>query len=145
MNSLNKFVSSIKVLVVTFLLFVSLFSATATAATCMTEGPVKIVDGNLQVSIADEIPADFTVRSAIVSLPAGETGVIDQIIIEGPGGQREFGCGPVKIEDQTDLISACGGPAVLKAGPTTYYAVGSKFQPQTTFDSFAIKLCDDFS
>lgn len=145
----NKFVHSFKILAVAFALLICVFSSTAIAAqTCIMEGPVPIKDGSFSLSVTDPAPA-FTVRSAIVSLPDGETGDLESIIIIGPNGEREFGCGskeyPIKVENGTDLIPACGGPAVLKAGDTTYEAKGSNFGPMGNFDTFSVTLCDDFA
>lgn len=163
MNSLKQFVNSFKILAATFALL-CLFSSAAIAAqeTCIQEGPASIHDGSFEVQTISDIKEDFTVRSAIVSLPDGETGTIDNILItrpdEGKGcpgaGSKvidgtpvcvEFGCSGIKVENGTNLVSACGGPAVLKAAKTTYQAQGSHFEPQATFDDFSIDLCDDFA
>ncbi len=69
-----------------------------------------------------------TIRAAIVSLfPATATGSIDKLVITDPQGNPEFGCEPRKVVQGTDLIGACGGPAVLEAGDIRYEAQGSGF------------------
>lgn len=163
MNSLNKFLNPFKIFAVTFALLLCFFSSPAIAGeSCLIEGPASIHDGSFEVLTISDIPEDFTVRSAIVSLPEGETGIIDRILItrpdEGKGcpgaGSKvvdgtpvcvEFGCSGIKVENGTNLVAACGGPAVLKAAETTYQAEGSHFKPQGTFDNFLIDLCDDFA
>lgn len=91
--------------------------------------PIK--GGILKVDRSTDIPSPGgTVRKAVLSLPDGETGTIDSIVITGPGEVREFGCSGLKVQNGTDLIKACGGPAVLKPGPTTYQASGSNFGPE---------------
>ena len=86
------------------------------------------------------VPMPIAVRKAILSLPKEETGSIDSIVITGPDGQRIFGCQNIKVENGTDLIKACGGPAVLQPGPnTTYQAVGSNFGPEKDL-TFSVTL-----
>jgi hypothetical protein len=75
----------------------------------------------------------------IVSLPDSETGKIDNIVITGSEGQREFGCAGLQVTNGTDLVQECGGPAVLKAGQTTYEAKGSDFAPNPDV-SFSVDL-----
>ena len=124
-------------------LFVS--NVTAAHAFCLKEGPITITKGSFDFSTKNDSP-EFTVRSAIVSLPEGESGNIDEIIITGPEGQREFGCFNIKgVKNGTNLISDCGGPAVLKAGKTVYKAKGSGFDPESNVTDFSIKLCDTFA
>lgn len=147
MNSLNKVLNSFKILAVTFSLLLCFFTSPAIAAQehCRPpKGPIHVQNASFDYSNTGNINHDFTVRSAIVSLPEGETGTIDEIIITGPDGNREFGCSNIKVKNGTNLIPACGGPAVLKAGTTTYQAKGSYFEPQDTFGNFLINLCDEF-
>lgn len=89
------------------------------------------------------VPPDLTVRSAVVTLPVGETGTLEKIIITGPTGEREFGCFNIKIKNGSDLIKSCGGPAVLKPGNTIYEAKGSNFSPQADVE-FSVSLTTDF-
>ncbi|NEQ98381.1 MAG: hypothetical protein F6K30_16955 [Cyanothece sp. SIO2G6] len=136
--------------------------AMADQGTCIKRGPIHIEDGSFSYSVTRDVSEDFTVRSAIVSLPEGETGMIDSILITRPDEGKgcpgagsividgkpvcvEFGCSGIKVENDTDLVAACGGPAVLKASETTYTAKGSDFKPQATFNDFSIELCDDFA
>ena len=147
MNSLRKFVSSVKVLAVTLVLLLSFFSSAAMAdeATCIVRGPITIENGSFDYSKTRDVN-EFTVRSAIVSLPVGESGTIDSIKITGPDGKPELGCPTVKdVKNGTDLIPACGGPVVLKTGETIYAAKGSDCGPNGNIKSFKITLCDDFS
>jgi hypothetical protein len=66
----------------------------------------------------------------VVSLePPDQTGTIDAIVITRPNGKREFACAGLKVQNGTDLIKSCGGPAVLETGETTYVAMGSGFAP----------------
>ncbi len=135
-----------KILAITVACLVGFFSLPAIAqATCIPEGPVQITNGSFSYINTEPVPKYIKVRSATVEgLPPGETGTIDEIIITGPNGKREYGCSGINnVEDGTDLVQSCGGPAVLKAGSTTYEAKGSNFQPQTTFDTFSIVLCGD--
>ncbi|MDJ0508326.1 MAG: hypothetical protein QNJ64_03570 [Crocosphaera sp.] len=147
MSLLNKFTRSLKIVVVTFsvLLCLLVSNVMAAQAFCLEEGPVTITKGSFDFSTKNDSP-EFTVRSAIVSLPEGESGNIDEIVITGPDGQREFGCFNIKgVANGTNLISDCGGPAVLKAGNTVYQAKGSGFNPESDITNFSIKLCDTFA
>jgi len=84
----------------------------------------------LKKGISGQVPQKLTVTSAVLSLPAGETGTIDKITITGPDG-LEFGCEDIKVKDKVDLIEACGGLGVLKpGGPIDYVATGSGFSPK---------------
>ncbi|BAZ31040.1 hypothetical protein NIES4074_35100 [Cylindrospermum sp. NIES-4074] len=103
----------------------------------------KIKKGGFNFSVKTSVPAPITVRSAVLSLPAGETGTINSIAITGPDGVREFGCVNTKVQNGTDLVKACGGPAALKAGPTTYAAQGSNFSPILK-TKFCVNLSTDF-
>ncbi|NER33673.1 MAG: hypothetical protein F6J93_06385 [Oscillatoria sp. SIO1A7] len=149
-----------KILALTFACLVCFFSSPAMAdGLCIHEGPVSIQDGSFNVETVSDLPMDITIRSAIVTLPPGETGTIDTILITRPYNQDgcpetildgesvciEFGCSWIEVENGTDLIPACGGPAVLKAAETTYHANGSHFGPQGTFDGFSVDLCDEFA
>lgn len=153
-----------KILAITVACLVGFFSLPAMADNnlCIYEGPVSIYDGSFKVETVNYLPMDFTVRSAIVSLPEGESGIIDRILITRPdeglgcpdAGSAivdgkpvciEFGCSGIQVENGTNLVLSCGGPAVLKAAETTYKAQGSNFGPQGTFDNFSVSLCDDFA
>lgn len=151
MNALNKFFRSVKVLVLTFAFLLCFLSSTPMADAqeiCVKQGPISITNGSFSYAKTNKNGPAFTVRSAIVSLPDGETGDLNSIIITGPDGIREFGCGsikyPIKVKNGTNLIGACGGTAVLKAGSTTYAAKGSNFGPSNAINNFEIKLCNDF-
>jgi len=112
-------------------------SAPARADIMLEVGPVKTTDkGTFQIVKDKAIPAG-TVFSAVVETSDEEKGEIDEIIITGPGvdgpATREFGCINQRVQDGTDLIKTCGGPAVLKAGQTKYVANGHGFSPNVPF------------
>ena len=100
---------------------------------------VRVVNGKFSVKTPPPgkkptiIPSPgITIGSAIVSLPKGETGTIDKLVITRKDGAqeiREFGCSNLKIQNGTDLIQSCGGLAALKPGETIYEAQGSDFKP----------------
>ena len=145
MNLLNKFSYLVKTITIISICLVTfaLFPTIASAKMCMIEGPAAIQNGTFTVTTKSDIPA-FTVRSAIVYLPEEVSGDIDSINITGPDNKPEFGCVNIKgVTNGTNLISACGGPAVLKAGNTLYQAKGSNFAPGDQI-KFSIQLCDDF-
>ena len=146
-NKLSDFIGSIKTLATALIIFLFFFSSSVMAGevNCVVPRVVDIQNGSFSVSVTPNVPTDFTVRSAIVQLPDGVTGTIDQIKITGPDSQVEFGCPQIKnVKNGTNLIQDCGGPAPLKAGKTTYQAKGSNFQPSDEI-KFSIKLCDDFA
>jgi hypothetical protein len=100
-----------------------------------------ISGGTFTVNIPDiPIGNDLRIGSAIVSLPDGETGTVDEISITSPN-EKVFGCTNLKIQKGTDLIKACGGFAYLKTGKVTYYAKGSNFKPQLNA-KFNVTLSD---
>jgi hypothetical protein len=155
---LSYFIESFKILIATitfgFLLCVVSSAAMADTANCIKEGPVSIRNGRFSVSTESKVPQDFIVRSAIVSLPDGVTGTIDEINISalpskseiGSAQRVEFGCSSIKnVKNGTNLIKVCGGPAVLKAGNTSYQAQGSDFPSDSNLGNFSIKLCPDFA
>ena len=128
MSTLKKLMSSVKILAICAVLILGLFAPSAMA---VEVGPIHIKEGSFNVSSFHPIN-QVRVRSAVVSLkPANETGTIEKIVITGPDGEREFGCPNLKVEDGIDLIESCGGPAVLKAGDTSYIAKGSGFDPNS--------------
>ncbi len=137
MNSLKKSVRLAKILVVALSFLILCFSTPALADTInLTDAAAKdllesiqITKGKFSVDVKAKVPGQITVRRAVVSLPSGETGKINKIVITGPNGKREFGCQGIQVKDGTDLIKACGGPAVLEAGKTSYIAEGSDFGP----------------
>ncbi|HLO85443.1 MAG TPA: hypothetical protein VK203_10630 [Nostocaceae cyanobacterium] len=136
MNLLKKLIHSAKFWAVTFscLSFLTFcFPATATAGTKLLVDQIQecafINGGSFSVDKTGDVPLTTVITSAILSLPANETGIIESIVITGPDGQREFGCENIKVKNGTDLIKACGGNAFLKAGKTNYKAKGSNFQP----------------
>lgn len=157
MKSLKKSILWTIVCSVTLSILMFSFPTTAKADSSMSMKPIEdaivriiqIKNGKFELKIPSaDIPvipvhSDLTVRSAVVTLPASETGTLEKIIITGPTGEREFGCFNIKIKNGSDLIKSCGGPAVLKAGNTTYEAKGSDFSPQADVE-FAVSLRPDF-
>jgi hypothetical protein len=89
---------------------------------------VPITGGNFAVDITIPVENKARIGKAIVYLPEGETGTIDEIAITGPNG-KIFGCQNIPIKNGTDLIKTCGGPAYLVVGDTNYKASGSNFRP----------------
>jgi hypothetical protein len=144
MNLVKKLFHSAKFLVIILILSISLFAPAAIAAMGMPAidslfKSVLIKDGKFSFSKNNiNVPSDIRIGKAIVSLPPGETGKIDEISIVGPNG-KIFGCKNIKIENGINLIKACGGPAYSKAGNTTYQASGSNFQPKSSV-KFGIEL-----
>jgi hypothetical protein len=139
MNSLKKSMGWAKVLTFAFALscLMFFFPTTAMAGSCsgvpVTPGsPFKTItirDGSFSVQTPPIcLSRPEVIRSVKVSLtPSTATGNIDSIIITGPEGKREFGCNPQAVKQGTNLIRACGGPAVLDTGDTIYMATGSGF------------------
>lgn len=137
MNSLKKPMRLAKILVVILSFLIISFSTPTLADTInLTDvagkgipESIQITKGKFSVDVKAKVPSQVTIRRAVVSLPSGETGKVNKIIITGPNGKREFGCQGIKVKDGTDLIKACGGPAILEAGTTSYIAEGSNFGP----------------
>ncbi|MFP4409972.1 hypothetical protein [Coleofasciculus sp.] len=142
MNSLKKSIHLAMILAFALSFIMFCFPTVAMADTCTNPGnpvpnPTVPFDGRMIHVENGKFDVDTQVRclnkpkvirAAIVSLyPATATGSIDQIVITGPNGKREFGCTPRKVVQGTDLIAACGGPAVLEAGDVRYQAQGSGF------------------
>ncbi|WP_017319407.1 hypothetical protein [Mastigocladopsis repens] len=100
---------------------------------------IQILDGAFKVDVSGSVPTEMTIRSAIVSLPPGEIGIVNRIEIIGPEGEIEYQCNNIRVSNGTDLIRECGGPAVLRAGETTYRAEGSEFEPHPDV-TFCISL-----
>lgn len=138
MKTVKELVRNLSIVAVTFAFILFLIAPSAKAYTnSMSEvqsiiESIEIKDGGFDLSkgVVGQVPEDLRIASAVVTLPAGETGLINSIAISGPDGQREFGCENLKVTNGTDLIKSCGGPAYLAAGKTTYMAQGSNFQPQ---------------
>jgi hypothetical protein len=137
MNSFKKLLQLSKFLLVTLVFSLFLFSQIAIAQDATEMAAIEkmfeadIQGGTFTVDVKDlDVKNDLRVGSAVLSLPDGETGTIEEIAITGPDG-KIFGCKNLKVQNGTDLIQSCGGPAYLKVGTTTYYAKGSNFQPQT--------------
>lgn len=107
------------------------------------EKSIPVQNGEFSVNMKAPVPSS-TIRSAIVSLPPGETGRVNKIVITGPNEQREYGCQNITVQNGTDLIKACGGPAVLLAGETIYQAEGSDFSPNPNVQ-FSVTLTSKFS
>jgi hypothetical protein len=137
MNSLKKLLQWSKFLAVTLVFSLFLYSQSAIAQNAtgmsamerMFEADIR--GGTFTVDARDlDVKNDFRVGSAVLALPEGETGTIAEIAITGPSG-KIFGCKNIQVQNGTDLIKSCGGPAYLKAGKSTYSARGSNFQPQT--------------
>lgn len=141
---MKKLLELSKFLVITLVFSLFWYSQSAIAAMGMPAidsilESVQIEEGKFSVDVADiSIPTDLRVGSAVVSLPDGETGTIDEISITGSNG-KIFGCKNLKVQNGTDLIKSCGGPAYLKTGKTTYQARGSNFQPQADV-KFSVEL-----
>lgn len=138
MKSLKKFIQTAKVLAFALLLVMSFFPTDAMALSRPSSGDflglppsVPIVNGRFEVEKTGTLKEDTRIGSAILSLPpGGETGLIEEIIITGPDGKIEYGCGPEPVIAGMDLIRECGGPAYLLKGETTYKAKGSQFAPE---------------
>lgn len=151
MTSLKKLLQGVKILAVILTCSVFLFLQNAIAASesdCLIPPTVNIENGEFDLNNLPiiDIPKPLRIASAVVSLPEGETGLIEQIKITNtslPMGENEieFGCVNLKVQNGTDLIKSCGGPAYLKAGNTKYEAKGSKFNPESKV-AFSIKLCE---
>lgn len=133
MNSLRKFMNSVRILAICAVLTLGLFAPAATANTNVDAlKSISIEGGSFKVNPVRQIDRQKTIRSAVVALePANETGTIDAIIITGANGKREFACANLKVKNGTDLIKSCGGPAVLEPGETSYMAMGSGFDPNS--------------
>jgi hypothetical protein len=133
MNSLKKPMRLAKIWALALSFLMLCFPAVAMAATGSfteaVEESIMITGGSFNVNLPGPVPMPITIRSAVVSLPPGETGTVNQIVITGPDGKREFGCQNIKVQNGTDLIKECGGSAVLQAGKTIYEAQGSDFGP----------------
>lgn len=101
---------------------------TATAETIIPEPPVGVPVKPIRI------------EQALVSLTPDslKEGVVRSIKITGPKGV-EFGCVNLKVQDGTDLIKSCGGPALLEPGKTLYEASGDDFGPDG-FGEFSIIL-----
>ncbi|HEY9623114.1 MAG TPA: hypothetical protein V6C78_22350 [Crinalium sp.] len=145
-------VAKLFALVLSILLFVSSTPALAYVIPAAPTFAVDIAQGKFDVNVRVPNPLSkrFVVRSAVVSLPPGETGTIDSIVITGPtaadpNGGRLFGCSNIKVQNGIDLIKACGGPAELLTGGTlVYQASGSNFSPNEDI-KLGIALSDEFS
>ncbi|AFZ38289.1 hypothetical protein Sta7437_4858 (plasmid) [Stanieria cyanosphaera PCC 7437] len=137
MNSLKKILQLSKFLAVALVFSLFLFSQNAIAKNITGMSAIEemfeadIQGGNFTVDAKDlDFKNNLRVGSAVLSLPPDETGTIEEIAITGPSG-KIFGCVNIKVQNGTDLIKSCGGPAYLVPGKTKYYAKGSNFQPQT--------------
>jgi hypothetical protein len=125
-----------KIVTLAVLLLLVCFTSTAMAAgntvDLMKKIPIKGSTFEYSRTIPNNPSETLTIRSARVTLlPATATGTLDSIVITGPDG-REFGCTGVKVTNGINLIKSCGGPATLKAGGATTYAVkGSNFGPES--------------
>lgn len=143
MNSLKKLWQSSKFLGITLVFSLFFFSQSAFAAMEMPEidsifRNVSIRGGEFSVDLTVPIPSKALIGKALVSLPDGETGTIDEIAITGANG-KIFGCKNLKVQNGTDLIKSCGGKAFLIPGDTRYQAKGSNFQPSPDVE-FSVEL-----
>lgn len=132
MKLTKKLVNSVKILALCTVFTLGLFAPVAMANTSAgVFKHVSIERGGFEVpSDTKNISHQETIRSAVVTLvPENETGTINQIAITGANGEVEFGCSNLRVQNGTDLIKECGGPAVLEPGETTYQARGSGFAP----------------
>ncbi len=138
MSLLKKLLRGAKILAVSLVFTLVFFSPVAMAATSSYTGssinPLRMIhinqEGAFKVNKVGSIKQETTIRSAVVSLqPPDETGTIEAIVITGLNGKREFACAGLKVQNGTDLIQSCGGPAILVTGETTYTAMGSGFTP----------------
>jgi hypothetical protein len=143
MNSLKKSMRLAKIFAFALSFLMFCFPTAAMAATNTftdaVEECVPIQGGGFSVNVSGLVPSPQTIRAAVVLLPDGETGTVDNIVITGPDGQLEFGCKDIEIQNGIDLIQRCGGPANLKQGSTSYEAKGSDFAPNP-MTSFCINL-----
>ncbi len=138
MNTLKSFVRFAKFFAFTLSLLMFCFPTVAMANTCTNPELVVHPKAFKQITINGG-SFDFTtpvgcleekeaIRSVTVSLvPPTATGTIDEIVITGPGGKREFGCEPKQVKQGAEVIQACGGPAILEAGDVQYHAKGHGF------------------
>ena len=143
MNLLKRLWRSSSFLAITLVFSLFLFSQSAFALVGMPEidsifREVQISGGEFEVDVTVPVKNKSRIGSAVVSLPPGETGTIDEIAITGPEG-KIFGCVNIKVTTGTDLIKSCGGPAYLIPGDTRYQAKGSNFQPQPDVE-FGVEL-----
>jgi hypothetical protein len=109
---------------------------------------VPIKDGKFTATARTNVPGPhdgapgkpIRIEQALVSLSPDslKEGVVRSIKITGPKGV-EFGCVNLKVQDGTDLIKSCGGPALLEPGDTLYEASGDDFGPDG-FGEFSIIL-----
>ncbi len=136
MNSRHMQIRLTKIITVALSLLVFCWTSTAMAASnsidLMKTIPINGTGFEYSKTIPNDPPETITIRSVQVTLlPPTATGTLDSIVITGPEG-REFGCTGVKVKNGSDLIKACGGSAILKAGGSTTYAVkGSNFGPES--------------
>lgn len=134
--------------------FIFCFPTAAMADTCTSpENPVmpqplrqiQIDNGSFNVDTNIRcLKESKRIDTAVVSLkPSTATGRIDKIEITGSGGKREFGCVPSKVQQGTNLIELCGGPAILEAGDVRYQAQGSGFGTDPVMLSINFKSKDN--
>ncbi|MBD2666021.1 hypothetical protein [Richelia sinica] len=150
MNFLKKSISLAKIFAfaLSLLIFFGASTGTANAASGQffdtISECVPVINGSFNVNLPGPVDNTTIIRSALVSLvPSGQSGLINSIVITGPDGSREFGCVNTKVQSGTDLIRACGGPAILEAGNTTYEAKGTNFGPSSKI-KFCVNLSSDF-
>ncbi|MEH2011978.1 hypothetical protein [Nostoc sp.] len=138
MNLLKKSMCLAKVLAFALSFVLLCLPTAAMAATdSFFEGVEESIDIKGGTFVVDKpngkVPEPTRISSAVVSLkPPNETGTINWIKITGPDKQVEFQCSGIAVQNNTDLIKACGGPAILQPGLTTYQAGGSNFGPDTS-------------
>lgn len=132
---LSKSLNSLKIIGISLVASLVLFSPSSLAENQITDisdirEKVKVENGTFSFKDTQKIPS-ARIEKAIIDLPKNEKGTIDNLSIIGPDNQTEFGCQNIDVVNGTDLIQACGGPANLKAGKTTYKASGSNFRPES--------------
>lgn len=145
-------------LALSILLFFSSAPAMAKVICTNAELVATVTNGSFKVStplLPNPLTGKATVRRAILVLPDGEFGTIKTIKISGKLRQSDgtlvdanvFGCNNTNVRNGTDLIKACGGPAVIPDNTTLeefqYQAEGIGFGPNPNF-KFNIVLFDDF-
>ncbi|MEG4245816.1 MULTISPECIES: hypothetical protein [unclassified Microcoleus] len=150
MNSMKQPIRLAKFLAFALSVLMFCFPTAAMADTCTSsENPVipqplrqiKIDNGSFNVDTNIRcLKESKRIDTAVVSLePSTATGIIDKIEITGPGGKREFGCMASKVQQGTNLIELCGGPAILEAGDVRYQAQGSGFGTEPAILSINFK------
>lgn len=138
----NIFKATLVAVTISLFFFTSASSAYAVSQLSTISKTLPVTAGGFDYERTKNIYADARVGAATVQLPPGETGTIELIKIVGPDNEVEFQCTDIDVSNGVDIISACGGPAYLAAGPTTYEAMGRNFGPD---EDVAFKINLDIS